>query len=609
MSDPAVETVPIQALVERWLALDKDEATRAEIAQLAVQKDYAELEARLRHPIQFGTAGLRARMTAGFSRMNNLTVTQASQGLCRYALDTVPGAADLGVVIGHDHRHHSQAFAECAATAFLNQGFKVYYHNALVHTPLVPYAVRHFGATCGVMVTASHNPKDDNGYKVYWSNACQIISPHDRGIAQAIANNQTPWQDQPLTAQELAAHPRCEFITDVVADAYFAQVKTLICSTESPATPHGLRFVYTPMHGVGLPYAERAFEAFGLAPFTVVPEQAHPDPDFPTVKFPNPEEKGALDLAVALATREGIPVVLANDPDADRFAVAEAQPAGSEPGWQTFTGDQIGILLAHHLIRKAKAAGDARPLAVLNSTVSSRMLPALAAKEGVHYEETLTGFKWLGNRALDLESKGYNALFAYEEALDKDGVTAMVLMAELCGELYGQGTTLSAHLESLYHTYGQFVSGNGYYFCNDPDAIREAFRAIRYGPSHPQSAGADRFSFSRGQGQTLRYPKALGTAQVTYIRDLTVGFECHRPAEVTSLAGVDTTPHLPTSASSEMISFAFDNGCTLTLRTSGTEPKVKYYLEGSGSDRKQVEAHVQEIAHLLPVELLRLPSQ
>ncbi|RKP37895.1 Phosphoglucomutase/phosphomannomutase [Dimargaris cristalligena] len=550
-------------------------------------------------------------MEAGFSRMNELTVTQASQGLCQYVQATVPDAVARGVVIGHDHRHHSRAFAECTATAFLRQGFRVHFHEVLVHTPLVPFAVKQLGAACGVMITASHNPKADNGYKVYWANASQIIPPHDSGIAQAIAANQAPWGPR-LSRDEIIHHARCQVISRSMTEAYFKQVATLASHLEANPTT-SLRFVYTPMHGVGTPYAEQAFAAFNLPPFVTVPEQASPDPDFPTVKFPNPEEKGALDLAMATASSHQIRLVLANDPDADRFALAECQPNGE---WIVFTGDQIGTMLAHYVVTQTKATNPvSKPLAILNSTVSSKMLAALARKEGIHYEDTLTGFKWLGNRALALDEEGYNAIFAYEEALgymmgsvvpDKDGVTALALMAEMACQLHEQNLTISQHMEQLYERYGYFVSGNGYYVCHNPAVIKKAFAAIRFGETE---RSVDRFYFQVREGEpALRYPKQLGLARVVGIRDLTYGFECPNLDLLTTLEGVDTTPKLPTSAGSEMITFTFDNQCTLTLRTSGTEPKIKYYLEGSGTSRDAVQACVDEMRGLIPIELLRLDT-
>ncbi|KAJ1983947.1 hypothetical protein H4R34_000959 [Dimargaris verticillata] len=598
----------LQELVTRWLALDTNPATRQDIERLHRDGRTEELEARLRNPIQFGTAGLRARMEAGFSRMNNLTVTQASQGLCQYVLDQIPNARGRGVVVGYDHRHHSQAFAECTATAFIANGFKVWLLAGLVHTPLVPFAVRHHHAACGVMITASHNPKDDNGYKVYWENACQIIPPHDRGIAACIAQNQTPWAaPKPLAA--LQANPLCQSVATTVAEAYYAQLATL-AAPSAPPNASSLRCVYTPMHGVGHPFAERAFRAFKLPPFTIVASQVQPDPDFPTVRFPNPEEPGALDQAMATADRVQAPVVFANDPDADRFAVAERQSDGH---WVVFTGDQIGLMLAHYLVARARQSHRSEQLAVLSSAVSSRMLEALARHEGVHYEETLTGFKWLGNRALALTEQGYTAIFGYEEALgymvpqlvpDKDGICVLALFAELATDLYSRNQQIYTFMDTLYERYGYFMSSNGYVLCPDPTKLQQAFAGIRYGTkSIPDS---HRYVVTAQHNTHLRYPRTFGSANITFIRDLTAGYEGAMTDQASQSDPADTIPKLPVSVSSEMITFWFDNQCILTLRGSGTEPKLKYYLEGSGRDRKQVTEALKRMEAQIRIDLAKL---
>jgi len=275
--------------------------------------------------MEFGTAGLRAAMGAGYARMNDLTVIQASQGLATYMLSTLgEQAKEMGVVIGHDHRdcngQNSDNFARLTAAAFLHAGFKVWWYPGLVHTPMVPFCVREKKAAGGVMITASHNPKQDNGYKVYWANGTQIIPPHDAGIKKCIEENLTPWSWD-LKAIESS---RCVDVDDM-HDAYFAKLKQLSkYASDNSVTP--LKFVYTAMHGVGHPAAVKSFSQFSLPPFVPTAAQVAPDPTFPTVAYPNPEEgKGALKLAMDTAEAAGATVILANDPDADRLAVAERQ--------------------------------------------------------------------------------------------------------------------------------------------------------------------------------------------------------------------------------------------------------------------------------------------
>ncbi|KAI8874359.1 hypothetical protein GQ42DRAFT_23314 [Ramicandelaber brevisporus] len=598
----------VQALVDRWLSLDQDSVTRDEITRLSSSHDEPALLRQLGTNIEFGTAGLRARMEAGFARMNKLTVIQATQGLCSYILKQKPNQ-ELSVVIGHDHRYNSKSFARLAAAVFLSKGVKVYLYRKLVHTPMVPFGVQMVGAACGIMITASHNPKQDNGYKVYWDNACQIIPPVDAGIAAEIAANPEPWVwDENL----VDSHPLCEDITEKAIDAYYASLSKTLASNKSVSASGSEKplFVYTAMHGVGLPFAQRAFKALGLAPFFAVDAQCTPDPDFPTVRFPNPEEKGALDMAIATADAHGISIVLANDPDADRFAAAEKQTDGT---WRLFTGNQVGTIFAAIMLERSKANGQVDKIAMLNSTVSSKMLESIAKKEGFKYAETLTGFKWLGNTAISLTKQGHDVVFAYEEALgymigdivrDKDGISALAVFADYATQLAAKGKSMTSYLEELYAKYGFFASDNSYFVCHSQPTITAIFDNIRYG-----SDGGQRTSYSlsdgNGNGKVLSYPTTLAGRQITYIRDLTIGFEVVNPlAEASTLTVRETTPELPVDTSTQMITLKTHDGCVLTIRTSGTEPKIKYYIEMRGEDRASVQKSLQEIVKAVGEELL-----
>ncbi|KAG8937277.1 Phosphoglucomutase-3 [Tulasnella sp. 418] len=425
-----------QALVQEWLRLDQNPTTRDEIAQLATNGNETELRKRLATRIEFGTAGLRGRMEAGFSRMNDLTVIQASQGLCAYVLQHVGDAKEKGVVIGHDHRHHSERWALLTATAFVARGMKAYLHRGLVHTPLVPFSVKRLGAACGVMITASHNPKNDNGYKVYWGNGVQIIEPHDKGIASSIKENLEPGVDAWKT-DGLLENPLCIDRTEDMIRLYLTHLASFSYTRELNVTTD-VTFVNTSMHGVGNRFAAKAFEVYGLRPYLPVEPQMEPDPDFPTVAFPNPEEHGALKLALETAGNHKADYVLAQDPDADRFTAAER---GSDGTWTQFSGDQLGTLLAAWTLLKYQASGEPiEKLAMVASTVSSKMIGGMATREGFKFTESLTGFKYIGNTALDLQAKGFSVPFGYEEAIgfmigdeirDKDGVNATVGFASI----------------------------------------------------------------------------------------------------------------------------------------------------------------------------------
>ncbi|CAE6463620.1 unnamed protein product [Rhizoctonia solani] len=538
-------------------------------------------------------------MAAGFSCMNDLIVIQASQGLCAYVLQNVPNAVERGVVVGHDHRYNSEKWAQLTAAAFVSKGVKVYLHKGIVHTPLVPYTVSKLNAAAGVMITASHNPKDDNGYKVYWENAVQveqIISPHDAGIAAAIESNLQPiaWDLESLASVNDLIINRTEEMTV----SYLEYIASLSRTRKTnPFTP--LKFTNTSMHGVSRAIIDRANQVFDFKPLEHVKEQQDPDPEFPTVAFPNPEEKGALDLAIKTANASGSAYVFAQDPDSDRFAAAQKKPDGT---WFVFSGDQLGSLFAAWTLEGYKASG--RPidkLAMVASTVSSKLIGAMAAKEGFKFVESLTGFKYIGNAGRTLEAEGYNVLFGYEEAIgfmlgeevrDKDGVSATMCFAELVSSLHSRGKLATDYLEEIYDKYGYFQTSNGYFICSQSKTIDQIFARLR-SYNNPASLSKDKMS---------QYPNSIGGLTVTGVRDLTTGhgFDSSAPAP-------EYAPSLPVSGG-HMITFKANGdsiAIVLTIRTSGTEPKIKYYLEGSGSSREQVNQALSRVVNELGDEWMQ----
>ncbi|KAJ3309024.1 Phosphoglucomutase-2 [Boothiomyces sp. JEL0838] len=568
----------IDALVQEYLSLDQNPTTSQEIKSLFEKKDFTTLKTLLTNRLEFGTAGLRAEMGSGYSRMNELTVIQATQGLYAHLHSTVPNLKDKGVVVGHDHRFNSDSFAKLTAAVFLSKGVKVYYLKGLVHTPLVPFTVTTTGAACGIMITASHNPKQDNGYKVYAANGCQIIAPTDKQVAQKILENLKPWtwDCDLVNTSKLVVETTEEF-----KEKYFARLAEI---RHFPTKSKNVKFLYTAMHGVGLEFAKKSFEAFNLPEFELCQEQVLPDPEFPTVKFPNPEEKGALDLAIKSADKVGAQIILANDPDADRLAIAEK--VGDK--WHVFTGNQIGVILASFILESFKEKGQTANLGVLTTTVSSHMLEELAKMNGMRFEETLTGFKWLGNKAIEMEKEGTKAIFAYEEAIgfmcydivkDKDGVSALGVFSEWANHLYGKGQTVYDHLQNLYQKYGYWVSQNSYFICHDKPTINKIFDKIRYAPN----------------STNLDYPKEIGGFKVVYVRDLTIGYDNLAP---------NNKPTLPVSSSSQMVTFKLENDCLITLRTSGTEPKIKYYTEYKGRDAESGKTELAKIVQSMIDNLL-----
>ncbi|KIW03122.1 uncharacterized protein PV09_05765 [Verruconis gallopava] len=559
----------VKELAKEWLRIDRDEDTRDQIYKLLVQGKDDELRRRLTPRISFGTAGLRAGMEAGFARMNSVTVIQASQGLAEYLLAKCDNVKHRGVIIGRDARHNSEKFARLTAAAFVAKGIKVWWLEDPVHTPLVPFGVKELNAAGGIMITASHNPPQDNGYKVYWENGCQIIPPHDKGIAASILENLEPisW-DLSVVDENMLVQGTLGLVQDAYfrAVAYSADWEGKL--KEAPDLP--LKFAYTAMHGVGLKYMTAALEHLGVAKYmSVVQEQAHPDPDFPSVKFPNPEEKGAMDLAFWSADRHGIDLVLANDPDADRFAVAQKV----DGKWHQFTGNQLGILLASHIMDRYSKPRE--KLAMLSSTVSSRMLAAMASKEGFHHEETLTGFKWMGNMALFLDEQGYDSRFAFEEAIgymipgvvhDKDGVAAAATFLTAVLEWQKHGLTPWQKLQKLYSKYGHFEDANTYLISPSPAVTDEVFEHVR-------SLGSP-------------YPSALGKRKVRKWRDLTKGYDSSTD---------DHTPRLPVDADSQMITCEVDGDVRFTVRGSGTEPKIKFYIEAKGHSSEAAKKVANEV--------------
>lgn len=574
--------------VQQWLQYDKNPQTAAAVRNMVKEGAVSELRKRFGARMEFGTAGLRAAMGPGVSCMNDLTIIQTTQGFCQYLEQCFTDLKQRGVVIGFDARAHpesggsSKRFASLAAAVLISRGVPVYLFSDITPTPYVPYTVSHLGLCAGVMVTASHNPKQDNGYKVYWANGAQIIPPHDKGIAAAIEENLEPWPESWDTDGAL----KSLLLKDPYQETHreYCQSIQKHCFHRELNKNSEVKIVHTSVHGVGHIFVQAAFKAFDLQPLYAVKEQKDPDPEFPTVKYPNPEEgEGVLTLSFALADKEGATVILANDPDADRLAVAEKQKSGK---WKVFSGNELGALLGWWIFQcwkqqKKEGKASIKDVYMLSSTVSSKILCAIAVKEGFHFEETLTGFKWMGNRARELMDQGKTVLFAFEEAigymccpavLDKDGVSAAAIAGEFISYLASKNITLSQQLTSIYEEYGYHITKNSYFICHNQETIKQLFERLR--------------NYS---GETS-YPKECGSFAVTAVRDLTTGYDSNQP---------DNKAVLPTSKSSQMITFTFANGGMATIRTSGTEPKIKYYTElcaaPGNSDLNQLKTELDNL--------------
>merc|ERR1719285_199829 len=521
-------------------------------------------------------------MGAGFSQMNTLTIIQTIQGLLTY-VKTQFSSEELstrGICVGFDARYNSKKYGQLTAQIFARGGVRVRIFNDIVPTPYVAFNVRQYKLCAGVMCTASHNPKEDNGYKVYWSDGAQIIPPHDKGIAAAIDDNLEPWANSWDLPSNLYNDSLIEDPT-VETDRDYNQLLSSYCMNKAANEKTKLRFTYTPVHGVGTRAVKAAMKVFSLPDLIEVPLQKDPHPDFPTVKFPNPEEgAGVLELAMEAAEAGGCTHILASDPDADRLAVAEKKNGK----WRVFTGNELGALFGWWAVECWKRKGRNNPSTtyMLASTVSSKILDTIAKKEGIKFEDTLTGFKWMGSRSKKLIDQGNHVIFAFEEAigfmygsnvLDKDGVSAAAVMAEFIVELDNHGKSLSDQLESIYAEYGFHMTNNSYFICHEKPTIIKMFDRLR-----------------KWNGQVNSYPPSLGDYKIAHVRDLTTGYDSRE---------ADFNATLPTSASSQMITFYFENGAVLTMRTSGTEPKIKYYTEMIGSSRNDCNEKLNKLVQLM----------
>lgn len=533
-------TQDLIAAATAWAAQDPDPQTKAELLALIEAENLVELESRMGARLDFGTAGLRGELGAGPNRMNRVLVAQAAAGIRDYVLENFKH--EPSVVIGFDGRINSAVFARDSAQIFSAAGIQTMLFDGVVPTPVLAFAGKHLNTSAAIMVTASHNPPHDNGYKVYLggqNGGSQIISPTDKEIAAKISA-----VAKEFTFDEIAKSDDFQVIGPELRQTYIAETASLTGEIENG---DALKIVYTAMHGVGWHVVEPLFTAVGLARPITVDAQLLPDGNFPTVAFPNPEEPGAMDLSFAKATEVSADLILANDPDADRLAVAVPDATG----WRRLTGDEIGLLLGHEMAKRARLAGHGGALAC--SIVSSSALKKVAEYFDLDYTETLTGFKWI--------SKVPNLIFGYEEALgycvdaqrtpDKDGVSAALMVASIASDLNKQGRTITDQLAELGDLYGHFATGQISIRVTDLREISRLMQNLR--------------------GETPEQIDGVAAA----FTDLKLGSK--------GLAPTDG------------LRFDLVDGRRVIVRPSGTEPKLKCYLQAIGENKSEAEDKLQAL--------------
>ena len=543
----------IRERAKDYIAKEKDANFRQEVEKLLAeggQEAEKELADRFYQNLEFGTGGLRGVIGGGYNRMNTLVVKSATQGLATYIVKTFPkkaaasGDAGPKAVIAFDSRHYSAEFAEAAALIFAANGIKTFLFSALRPTPELSFAIRHLGCDTGIVVTASHNPRQYNGYKAYWNDGSQVVSPHDVGIIEEV---NAVKDIKEISRQEALDKGLLKIIDKEVDEPYQAMVKSRLFRPELIKEKAGeVKIVYTPLHGTGALHVEKVLGGLGLKVITV-PEQREGDGNFPTVAFPNPEEAAALDMAIKLGAKEKADVVMATDPDADRFGVAVPNKSG---GFTLVTGNQMGVLLADYIFLSLKEQGKLPTnAAMVNSIVTTGMQKKVAEHYGVQCFECLTGFKWIADlmrKWENGESGTKNFVFGTEESYgylvetevrDKDGVSAAAMTAEMTLYWRSKGKSLLERLDELYALCGYWQEvGISKYF---------------QGPEGPAIMNGIMENYRKNP------PKALGGIELAKVRDMKNGADGLPPSDVLQLFLKD--------------------GTVVSARPSGTEPKIKFY--------------------------------
>lgn len=549
-----------------------DDATKSELKSLEGNED--EIFDRFYRELEFGTGGLRGVIGAGTNRMNFYTVGKATQGLANFI--NKQGAAAKGVAIAFDSRRMSPEFADTAACGLAANGIKAYIFDSLRPTPELSFALRTLGCTAGIVVTASHNPPEYNGYKVYWEDGAQITAPKDAQIIGEVNAIKDYAEIKKMTTEEAKAAGLYEVIGKEIDDKYMEALKKLVLHPEAiKQMASSLKIVYTPLHGTGNVPVRRVLKELGFEQVTVVPEQELPDGNFPTVSYPNPEDKKAFALALDLAKKVDADLVLATDPDADRLGVYAKDTKTGE--YKVFTGNMSGMLICEYEMSQKKALGILPDNGALVTTiVSSNMAQAVAKEYGMKFIECLTGFKYIGEQIKFFEQTGSNEyVFGFEEsygclvgthARDKDAVVAVMALCEAAAYYKTQGITLWDQMLNIYNKYGYYKE----------DLFTMTFK------------GADGAKKMQDMMDAYRKntPKQVGAYKVLRLRD-------YKNDVITDLATGETTPTgLPKS---NVLYFELENDAWFCVRPSGTEPKIKFYAGIKGTSLEDSAKKLDEL--------------
>ena len=542
----------IRTKAQAWIDGPYDDQTKAEVHRMLNADDPTELVESFYKDLEFGTGGLRGIMGAGSNRMNIYTVGAATQGLSNYLKRVFTRRDHISVVVGHDCRNNSRLFAETVAHIFSANGIKVYLFEDLRPTPELSFAIRFLGCQSGVNITASHNPKEYNGYKAYWEDGAQVLAPHDKNIMDEVARIKSPAEIRFQGRRELI-----EIIGNSVDTSYLAKVKTLMLSPESVARHSDIKIVYTPIHGTGVTLVPRCLREIGFTGVHLVEEQAVVSGDFPTVVSPNPEEPAALDMAIRKARAIDADIVLASDPDADRMGMAIKNDRGE---WVLVNGNQTALMFTYYIITRRKQLGLLKPTDYMVKTiVTTELIRTVCERNGVMLFDCYTGFKWIAAvvREQGMRRKyigGGEESYGYMPAdfvRDKDSVACCALMAEMAAWAKDSGRTIYQLLQDIYREYG-FSKERG-------------LSIVRKGKS-----GAEEI---RSMMQQFRAnpPKTLAGSPVTLIKD-------YQTLEAKNLHD-GTVTKLNFSTTSNVLQFFTENGIKVSVRPSGTEPKIKFYIE------------------------------